>query len=124
MATAELVDVIAPHVGCFYRAPGPEADPFVEIGDAVYPGDVVCIVEAMKLMNNIPYEGPPGIVNEIPVSNNESVEKDDVLFRVRPDSSLPPKPQPAQTVEELKAELGEIADSLQAKLAAHNQKDD
>lgn len=134
MEKVELVEVRAPHGGCFYRAASPEAYPFVEIGDAVYPGDVVCIVEAMKLFNNIPYGGspdddssddvPPGIVAEILVANNDSVEKDTVLFRIRPDSSLPPRKRPAKTVEGLKTELGQIAESLQAKLADHNQKDD
>jgi multidrug efflux pump subunit AcrA (membrane-fusion protein) len=123
MGTSELVDVVAPHDGCFYRASGPEADPFVEIGAVVYPGDVVCIIEAMKFFNNIPYDGPPGIVIEILIANNDSVEKDAVLFRIRPDASLPPRKRPAKTVEGLEAELGEIAESLQAKLAAHNHDD-
>lgn len=112
-----LVEVKAPHDGCFYRAASPEAYPFVEIGDAVYPGDVVCIVEAMKLFNSVPYDGTPGIVKEIIVANNTSVKQNDVLMRVCPDPSLPPRIKPAKTVEGLETELTAIADSLRERLA-------
>jgi acetyl-CoA carboxylase biotin carboxyl carrier protein len=71
--------VRAPIVGTFYRAPAPDADPFVEIGDAVTPGDVLCIIEAMKLMNEIESEAA-GTVKQILVENAEPVEYDQPLF--------------------------------------------
>jgi acetyl-CoA carboxylase biotin carboxyl carrier protein len=70
-------------VGTFYRAPSPEAAPFVEIGQTVEVGQVVCIVEAMKLMNEIKSEVRGKIV-EICVDNAEPVEFGQVLFRVDP----------------------------------------
>ncbi len=83
-ATASnLKDVKSPMVGTFYRAPSPEAAPFVEIGQAVEVGQVVCIVEAMKLMNEIKSD-VRGKVVEICVDNAEPVEFGQVLFRVDP----------------------------------------
>ena len=71
--------VKAPIVGTFYRAPSPDADPFVEVGDHVEEGDVLCIIEAMKLMNEIECE-TSGTVEEILVEDAEPVEFDQPLF--------------------------------------------
>ncbi|MBF0330623.1 MAG: acetyl-CoA carboxylase biotin carboxyl carrier protein [Candidatus Omnitrophica bacterium] len=76
-------DVKSPMVGTFYRAPSPEAAPFAEIGQMVEVGQVVCIVEAMKLMNEIKSD-VRGKVVEICVDNTEPVEFGQVLFRVDP----------------------------------------
>lgn len=73
--------VVAPLVGTFYRAPSPEADVFVEVGDRVNPGDVLCIVEAMKSMNEIQSE-VSGVVKSICVENAQMVEFEQVLFRI------------------------------------------
>ncbi len=80
---SNLKDVKSPMVGTFYRAPSPEAAPFVEIGQTVEVGQVVCIVEAMKLMNEIKSD-VRGKVLEICVDNAEPVEFGQVLFRVDP----------------------------------------
>ncbi len=71
--------VKAPIVGTFYRAPSPDADPFVEVGDSVDEGDVLCIIEAMKLMNEIECE-TSGTIKEILVEDAEPVEFDQPLF--------------------------------------------
>jgi acetyl-CoA carboxylase biotin carboxyl carrier protein len=73
--------VSSPFVGTFYRAPSPEAPSFVEVGQAVRKGQVVCIVEAMKLMNEIEAEAD-GKVEEILVKNGEHVEYGQHLIRV------------------------------------------
>ena len=80
---SNLKDVKSPMVGTFYRAPSPESAPFVEIGQTVEVGQVVCIVEAMKLMNEIKSD-VRGKVLEICVDNTEPVEFGQVLFRVDP----------------------------------------
>ncbi|GIX06817.1 MAG: acetyl-CoA carboxylase, biotin carboxyl carrier protein [Candidatus Poribacteria bacterium] len=81
--TQEALEVItAPMVGTFYRSPRPGDPPFVEIGSRVQPGDVLCIIEAMKLMNHIEAEFPAEIV-EILVENATMVEYGTPLFRVR-----------------------------------------
>ena len=82
-AQATSKDVKSPMVGTFYRAPSPEAAPFAEIGQSVEVGQVVCIVEAMKLMNEIKSD-VRGKVVEICVDNAEPVEFGQVLFRVDP----------------------------------------
>jgi acetyl-CoA carboxylase biotin carboxyl carrier protein len=82
-ANGNLKEVKSPMVGTFYRAPSPEAAPFVELGQTVEVGQVVCIVEAMKLMNEIKSE-VRGKVVEICVDNAEPVEFGQVLFRVDP----------------------------------------
>ncbi|MDQ1351043.1 MAG: acetyl-CoA carboxylase biotin carboxyl carrier protein [Acidobacteriota bacterium] len=74
--------VTAPLVGTFYRASGPDAAPFVEVGDQVKTGDVLCIVEAMKSMNEIQSD-VNGIVKEICANNAELVEFDQVLFKIQ-----------------------------------------
>ena len=71
--------IVAPMVGTFYRAPSPEADPYVQAGDMVESGQVVCIIEAMKLMNEIESEWK-GRVVEILVENAQPVEYGQPLF--------------------------------------------
>lgn len=73
--------VTAPLVGTFYRASAPDEDPFVEVGDRVSSGDVLCIVEAMKSMNEIQSD-VSGVVKEICVDNSDLVEFDQVLFKI------------------------------------------
>ena len=82
-ASANLVEIASPMVGTFYRAPSPEAAPYVEAGSAVAAGDVLCVIEAMKLMNELECEVPGRIV-EICVDNAEPVDFGQVLFRVDP----------------------------------------
>ncbi len=69
----------SPFVGTFYRSPSPDSDPFVSVGQRVKKGDTLCIVEAMKLMNEIEAEFD-GIIKEILVENEEPVEYDQPLF--------------------------------------------
>ena len=76
-------EVVAPMVGTFYRAPAPEAPPFVEKGDIVNPGDTLCIIEAMKLMNEIEVETRSKII-EILVENGQPVEYGEPLFIIEP----------------------------------------
>jgi len=78
-----VLEVKAPMVGTFYRAPSPEAPPHVNIGDMIDVGQVVCIIEAMKLMNEIKSEVKGKIV-DIQVDNAEPVEFGQVLFVVEP----------------------------------------
>lgn len=73
--------ITSPFVGTFYRAPAPEAPPFTDVGQAVRKGQVVCIVEAMKLMNEIESEFD-GKIAEILVKNAEHVEYGQPLFRI------------------------------------------
>ena len=77
--------VKAPLVGTFYRSPGPDAKSYVEIGDEVEKGQVLCIIEAMKLMNEIEAEYP-GVVREVLAENGQPVEYGQSLFRVEPAS--------------------------------------
>jgi acetyl-CoA carboxylase biotin carboxyl carrier protein len=74
--------VKSPFVGTFYRSPSPSAEPFVEVGKKVGKGDVLCIVEAMKLMNEIESDFACEIL-EILVENGQPVEYDQPLFVVR-----------------------------------------
>lgn len=74
-------EVASPMVGTFYRAPAPEAPPFVEVGDNVRPGQVLCILEAMKLMNELESE-VSGVVRKILVENGQPVEYGQVLFEI------------------------------------------
>jgi len=78
-----LVPIKAPMVGTFYRAPHPGAPPYVEIGDMVTPGKVVCIIEAMKVMNEIEAE-ISGKVADILVKDEEPVEHGQELFLIEP----------------------------------------
>lgn len=75
--------ITSPFVGTFYRASSPDAKPFVDVGQVVRKGQVVCIVEAMKLMNEIEAEAD-GKVAEILVRNQEHVEYGQALFRLTP----------------------------------------
>lgn len=74
--------VRSPMVGTFYRAPSPNASPFVEVGQQVKAGDVICIVEAMKMMNQIESD-KTGIVEAILVENGQPVEFDQPLILIR-----------------------------------------
>ncbi len=78
----DLFLVRSPIVGTFYHAPNPNSDPFVKVGDVVEPGRVLCIVEAMKLMNEIESE-VGGEIAEIFVENGEPVEFGQALFGIR-----------------------------------------
>ena len=78
-----LMEIKSPMVGTFYKAPGPDTPPFIEIGDTIKEGDVLCIIEAMKLMNEIKSE-VNGKVSDILVENGEPVEFGQVLFLVEP----------------------------------------
>jgi len=80
-----LIDIKSPMVGTFYAAATPESDPFVDAGDAVDEDTVICVVEAMKVMNEIKAECA-GTIAEICVKNAQSVEYGQVLFRVMPAS--------------------------------------
>ena len=82
--TSSLVEVVAPIVGTFYSAPSPDAPAYVRVGDRVKPGSVLCIIEAMKLMNEIEAE-VTGVVREVLVENDDPVEYGQVLFRIEPD---------------------------------------
>lgn len=81
--SAGLVDITAPMVGTFYRAPAPGEAPFVEVGSAVEEQTQVCILEVMKLMSSV-VAGARGVVAEVCRSNGDAVEYGDVLFRIRP----------------------------------------
>ncbi|HWP85483.1 MAG TPA: acetyl-CoA carboxylase biotin carboxyl carrier protein [Terriglobia bacterium] len=84
-STAEVVTVRSPMVGTFYAAPGQDAPPFVEIGDHVRVGQILCIIEAMKLMNEIEAE-LEGEVVKCHVQNGQPVEFGEPLFDIRPTS--------------------------------------
>lgn len=79
---ANLKKIVSPIVGTFYRSPSPEAEPFVKVGSQVNSETIVCIVEAMKLMNEIPAEISGEIV-EIYVDNGQPVEYEQPLFAVK-----------------------------------------
>ncbi|RMG52184.1 MAG: acetyl-CoA carboxylase biotin carboxyl carrier protein, partial [Acidobacteria bacterium] len=78
----DLHVVTSPIVGTFYRAPSPTADPFVREGDWVEPGTILCIVEAMKIMNEIPSD-VAGQVVKIHVENAQPVEYGQPLFSIK-----------------------------------------
>ncbi|MGG6295317.1 acetyl-CoA carboxylase biotin carboxyl carrier protein [Leptolyngbya sp. AN02str] len=82
-ANDKLVEITSPMVGTFYRAPAPDEPPFVDVGDRVRSGQTVCIIEAMKLMNEIEAEVNGEIV-ELLVQNGQPVEFGQVLMRVNP----------------------------------------
>ncbi len=83
MADPSLVIVKAPIVGTFYEAPSPDAGPFVKVGDNVQPGTVICIIESMKLMNEIEAEVAGTIVARL-ATNAQAVEYGEALFAIRP----------------------------------------
>ncbi|MFH1202277.1 MAG: acetyl-CoA carboxylase biotin carboxyl carrier protein [Candidatus Omnitrophota bacterium] len=76
-------EIKAPMVGTFYRTPSPEAPPFIEVGQEIEVGQVICIIEAMKLMNEIKSE-VRGKILEICVDNAEPVEFGQVIFLIQP----------------------------------------
>ncbi len=78
-----LVTVKSPIVGTFYEAPSPGAPAFVKMGDNVKPGDVLCIIESMKLMNEIEAEIAGTVVTKF-VNNAQAVEYGEALFAIRP----------------------------------------
>ncbi len=78
------VPITSPMVGTFYRAPAPDEQPFVEVGERIRDGQTVCIIEAMKLMNEIEAE-VSGFVMEIAVANGEPVEYGQTLMWIKPD---------------------------------------
>jgi len=83
-ATTGLIEIVSPMVGTFYRAPSPDAEPYVKVGDHVEEGMVVCIVEAMKLMNEIQSE-VSGTVKKILIEDAQPVEFGQVIFLIEPD---------------------------------------
>ena len=78
-----LVDVTCPMVGTFYRSPAPDAPPYVEVGSKVAKDDTLCIIEAMKLMNELESE-VAGTIAEVCVQNADPVEYGQVLYRISP----------------------------------------
>lgn len=81
-STDDLYNISSPLVGVFYEAPGPQENPFVQVGDFVKEGDTVCIVEAMKMINEIK-SSVSGIVEKIYKRNEEPVEFDEPLIGIR-----------------------------------------
>jgi len=77
------VDIKSPMIGTFYRAPSPESGAYVEIGSEVGPETVVCIIEAMKVMNEIKAEAK-GVITQVLVENAKPVEFGQPLFKIRP----------------------------------------
>ena len=83
VSTVKTVEIKAPMVGTFYRAPSPEAPPYAEIGQVIESGQVICIIEAMKLMNEIKSE-IKGKIIDILVDNAEPVEFGQPIFLIEP----------------------------------------
>ena len=79
--TSGFEEVVSPMVGVFYEAPAENADPFVHKGDRVKKGDTLCIIEAMKLMNEVTAE-QDGVIQEVCVRNGQTVEYGTVLFLI------------------------------------------
>jgi acetyl-CoA carboxylase biotin carboxyl carrier protein len=79
----QFLEIKSPMVGTFYQSPEPAAQPYVRVGSRVNVGQVVCIIEAMKIMNEIESE-VAGVVREVAVQNAQPVEFGQVLFRVDP----------------------------------------
>ena len=82
-AGPQLLEIKSPMVGTFYQAPEPGAQPYVKVGSRVNVGQVVCIIEAMKIMNEIESE-VAGVIREVTAQNAQPVEFGQVLFRVDP----------------------------------------
>ena len=80
-APADTISITSPMVGVFYRAPAENADPYVKVGDAVKAGTVLCLVEAMKMMNEITAECD-GVIAEICVENGQVVDFGKELFKI------------------------------------------
>jgi len=81
--TSNEIEIKSPMIGTFYRSPSPEAGPYVEVGTEVNPDTVVCIIEAMKVMNEIKAE-VKGVVTQILVESAKPVEFGQPMFKVRP----------------------------------------
>lgn len=81
-AASNLKEITSPMVGTFYTSPSPDAPPYVEVGQTVTPDTVVCIVEAMKVMNEIKAE-VAGVIAEIAAENGKPVQFGQALFRVK-----------------------------------------
>jgi len=81
MVPDHAVSVTAPMAGTFYRAPHPDASPFVEIGQSIRAGDVLCIIESMKMMHEI-RAAQDGVVAYIGVDNGQPIATGDVLFKL------------------------------------------
>ena len=79
----ESLEIKSPMVGTYYQAPAPDAPPYVEVGSRVKRGDTLCIIEAMKLMNELESE-VAGTITEVLVESGHPVEYGQVLFRVEP----------------------------------------
>jgi acetyl-CoA carboxylase biotin carboxyl carrier protein len=77
------VEIKSPMIGTFYRAPSPESAAYIEVGSEVSPETVVCIIEAMKVMNEIKAEAK-GVVTQVMVENAKPVEFGQPLFKIRP----------------------------------------
>ena len=82
-AATSGTEVKSPMIGTFYRRPSPDTDPYAEIGKQVEPDTVVCIIEAMKVMNEIKAE-TRGVITEILIEDAKPVEYGQVLFRIEP----------------------------------------
>ncbi len=80
---AKWREIRSPIVGTFYRSPAPDAEPFVKVGDKVSPGQTLCIVEAMKVMNEIEAEFG-GVIKDILVEDGQPVEAEAIMFLVDP----------------------------------------
>jgi acetyl-CoA carboxylase biotin carboxyl carrier protein len=76
-------EIKSPMIGTFYRSPSPEAAAYVEVGTEVHPETVVCIIEAMKVMNEIKAEAR-GVITQVMVENAKPVEFGQPLFKIRP----------------------------------------
>jgi acetyl-CoA carboxylase biotin carboxyl carrier protein len=83
VAPAPELDIKSPMIGTFYRAPSPESAPYIEVGAEVNPDTVVCIIEAMKVMNEIKAEAK-GVISQVLVENAKPVEFGQPLFKLRP----------------------------------------
>ena len=79
--TENIETVVSPMVGTFYRAPSPESSPFIDVGQLVEEGQTLCVIEAMKLMNEVP-SNISGKVLEVLVENGEPVEFEQPLFKI------------------------------------------
>ncbi|MHC4469014.1 MAG: acetyl-CoA carboxylase biotin carboxyl carrier protein, partial [Planctomycetota bacterium] len=78
-----LINIESPIVGTFYQASSPDSDPYIKVGDPVDSDTVVCIIEAMKVMNEIKAE-TGGVIAEVCCKDGEAIEFGQVLFKVRP----------------------------------------
>ena len=81
LAASNLIEIRSPMVGTFYRTPSPDAAPFVNVGDTIRTGQTLCILEAMKIMNEIEAETSGRIV-EILIESGQPVQFDQVMFRI------------------------------------------